>query len=148
VFADGESTSTISVTIVNDDGSFDGGSLTVDVNNVAPVAVIAGDATVQEGETYTLTLGDIFDPGTDTITSATITWGDGSETEYTGAGDYTHVFSDGDANFTIELNVTDEDGDFVAASTKSLSIGAMVRLLKLLATLAPSSTYLPMATTT
>ena len=116
VFADGESTSTISVTIVNDDGSFDGGSLTVDVNNVAPVAVIAGDATVQEGETYTLTLGDIFDPGTDTITSATITWGDGNETEYTGAGDYTHVFSDGDANFTIELNVTDEDGDFVAAS--------------------------------
>ena len=47
------------------------------VKNVAPSIVISGAASVNEGSTYSLTLGAITDPGTDTVTSWRVDWGDG-----------------------------------------------------------------------
>ena len=40
-----------------------------DVDNVAPSIAISGEANVNEGSAYTLTLGAVTDPGTDTVTS-------------------------------------------------------------------------------
>ena len=59
----------------------------------------------------------MVDPGDDTISNAVINWGDGTTSVYTGAGDYVHSFDGTTTNPTIELLVTDEDGEFVAAST-------------------------------
>ena len=59
----------------------------------------------------------MVDPGDDTISNAVINWGDGTTSVYTGAGDYVHSYDGTTTNPTIELLVTDEDGEFVAAST-------------------------------
>ena len=37
------------------------------MNNVAPTIAISGDANVNEGSAYSLTLGAVTDPGTDTV---------------------------------------------------------------------------------
>ena len=115
-FDDGDAASSVTVTVTDEAGESDSESFTVNVANVAPTAAISGNSNVDEGSTYTLTLGDIVDPGDDTITNAVINWGDGTSTIYTGAGDYDHIFADGNASPTIELEVTDEDGTYTAAS--------------------------------
>jgi len=46
----------------------------VTVVNVAPTLVLAGAATVDEGAAYTLTLGAVTDPGTDTVVEWIVDW--------------------------------------------------------------------------
>ena len=53
-------------------------ALSVTVNNVAPTIAISGAANVNEGSSYSLTLGAVTDPGTDTVTSYIVHWGDGN----------------------------------------------------------------------
>ena len=55
----------------------------VTVNNVAPTIAIRGAASVNEGSAYSLTLGAVTDPGTDTVSSYVVHWGDGSSDTYT-----------------------------------------------------------------
>ena len=52
------------------------------VNNVAPSIAISGAASVNEGSPYSLTLGAVTDPGTDTVTSYVVHWGDGNSDTY------------------------------------------------------------------
>ena len=52
------------------------------VDNVAPSIAISGAATVNEGSAYSLTLGAVTDPGTDTVTSYVVHWGDGNSDTY------------------------------------------------------------------
>ena len=54
----------------------------VTVNNVAPTIAISGAASVNEGSLYSLTLGTVTDPGTDTVSSYLVHWGDGSSDTY------------------------------------------------------------------
>ena len=56
----------------------DAGSKSITVNNVAPTVDLSGDNDVDEGATYSLTIGAITDPGTDTVEDYIINWGDGS----------------------------------------------------------------------
>jgi len=51
---------------------------TITIKNVDPTIAVSGDASVDEGSVYTLTLGAITDPGDDTVTSWTVNWGDGN----------------------------------------------------------------------
>ena len=53
-------------------------TFSVHVNNVAPSIAISGDANVNEGSAYSLTLGAVTDPGTDTVSSYVVHWGDGN----------------------------------------------------------------------
>ena len=48
------------------------------VDNVAPTIAISGAANVDEGSAYSLTLGAVTDPGTDTVSSYIVHWGDGN----------------------------------------------------------------------
>ena len=50
----------------------------VTVNNVAPTIAISGNANVNEGSVYSLTLGAVTDPGADTVSSYIVHWGDGN----------------------------------------------------------------------
>ena len=52
------------------------------VDNVAPTIAISGAANVNEGSAYTLTLGAVTDPGTDTVSSYIVHWGDGNTSTY------------------------------------------------------------------
>ena len=54
--------------------------------NVAPTIAISGAGSVNEGSVYSLSLGAITDPGTDTVTSYIVHWGDGNSDTYSTAG--------------------------------------------------------------
>src|SRR6185437_10746575 len=79
-YADGPNTRAITVDLVDEDGTFTNAAnaLSVTVDNVAPTVAITGNSHVNEGSAYTLNIGAITDPGTDTVTSYIIHWGDGS----------------------------------------------------------------------
>ena len=89
------------------------------MNNVAPTIDLTGSGPVDEGGTFTLTLGAVSDPGDDTPTGYIIDWGDGTPDEpvAAGPGDVTHTYADGDSTPTISVSVTDEDGTFAGAGT-------------------------------
>src|SRR5205085_1389419 len=85
------------VTITANDGN--GGITTttfaLTVNNVAPTIAISGASNVNEGSSYSLTLGAATDPGTDTVTSYIVHWGDGATDTYGSNGVKTHTYADG-----------------------------------------------------
>ena len=71
--------------------------ISVHVNNVAPSIAISGAANVNEGSAYSLTLGAVTDPGTDTVSSYVVHWGDGSDDTYATNGAKSHTYADGAA---------------------------------------------------
>ena len=81
-YADGPNTYSITVDLIDEDGTFldRANALSVTVDNVKPTIAISGAASVNEGSVYSLTLGAVTDPGTDTVTSYIVHWGDGSST--------------------------------------------------------------------
>jgi hypothetical protein len=112
-YADGPTSHNPSVTISDGDGGFDSDSVAVTVTNVAPTIAISGNANVNEGSLYTATLGAVTDPGTDTVTSYVVHWGDGSDDTYSSNGAKTHTYADGDSNHAVTVDLVDEDGTFL-----------------------------------
>ncbi|MFC5768639.1 PKD domain-containing protein, partial [Thauera sinica] len=112
---------------VDDDGQQGSDSFTVQVNNVAPTISLGGNPSVAEGSPYALTLFTPSDPGADTVQQYVIRWGDGSE-QTIAAADLpadrivTHVYADGDANQTIEVDLVDEDGTWVNAGSRGVHV--------------------------
>src|SRR5262249_7963235 len=93
----------------------------VTVHNVAPTLAISGASDVNEGSSYTLGLSS-FDPGTDTIASWTINWGDTTEVVSGNPASAAHTYADGDATYTITATATDEDGTFAAGNTVDVTV--------------------------
>ena len=89
----------ITVDLIDEDGTYldRANALSVTVNNVAPTIAISGAASVNEGSSYSLTLGAVTDPGADTVTSYVVHWGDGDSDTYTTNGVKTHTYADGPA---------------------------------------------------
>src|SRR5205823_4105939 len=85
----------------------------VTVNNVAPSIAISGNASVNEGSAYSLTLGAVTDPGTDTVTSYVVHWGDGSSNTYSSNGDKSQNYADGPKDYNVTVDLVDEDGTFL-----------------------------------
>jgi hypothetical protein len=112
VYADGSETWDISVDLIDEDGTHigRGNPFSVTVNDVAPTIAISGAAGLNEGATYTLTLGTVADPGSDTVTHYIVNWGDGTSDTYTTSGAKTHVYADGPATRAITVDLIDEDG--------------------------------------
>ena len=112
-YADGPNTPTISVDLTDEDGTFlAAGTKSITVNNVPPTIAISGTSTVAEGSSYSLTLGAITDPGTDTVTQWIVHWGDGQTSTFNAGGVQTHTYADGPATENIIVDLTDEDGTF------------------------------------
>lgn len=98
-------------------------TFTLNVNNVAPTIALTGAATVPNGTPYTLNLGAITDPGTDTVTAFSINWGDGNTENFTGNPANTskpHTYASTGAK-TITVTLTDEDGTFTGG-TKAITV--------------------------
>src|SRR5260370_20446025 len=87
--------------------------------NTAPFrSSLAGNATVNEGSVYTLNLGNVVDPGTDTVSGFTVNWGDGSSDSFTGSPNSlseTHTYADGPASRALTGEPPDADGSFSTA---------------------------------
>jgi len=121
-YADGAATPTITVSATDEDGTHTLGSKTITVNNVTPTIALTGNASVDEGASYTLTLGAVSDPGTDTVSSYIVHWGDGSSDTYGSSGNVTHTYADGAATPTITVDLVDEDGTHLAAGSLAVSV--------------------------
>ncbi|MGB8859111.1 MAG: fibronectin type III domain-containing protein [Ilumatobacteraceae bacterium] len=91
------------------------------VNNVAPTISLSGATTNPIGVPYALTLGAITDPGKDTVTSRVIHWGDGAVEVAATSGVFTHSYAIG-GSFAVTVDLVDEDGTFVSASSLPLSV--------------------------
>lgn len=115
---------TISVTVTDPDGGAAVAEQTVRVNNVAPTIEITGESSVAEDSIYTLTLGDVTDPGLDKVTGYVVNWGDGTTEEtFTSAGAVTHLYAD-PGDYAIDVDLGDEDGLHVSAGTLALTVNA------------------------
>ena len=121
-FPDGPSAHTVTVTVSDGELTGDDDSA-VTVDNVAPTIAISGAASVNEGSSYSLTLGAVTDPGTDTVSSYVVHWGDGNTDTYTSNGVKTHTYADGPNNYAITVDLTDEDGTYLdRANAKSVTV--------------------------
>ena len=102
-----------------------------------PTAVLDGAATVDEGSLYTLTLGEVFDPGDDTIASYTVNWGDGQSNTYTAAElassdrQVTHTYVDDADVMVISVDLTDEDGTFSGVARRNIIVNNIAPTLSI-----------------
>ncbi|MDB5384865.1 MAG: hypothetical protein JWM11_511 [Planctomycetaceae bacterium] len=123
--SDGLSLATVIITATDTNGHTTTTSFNYTVFNVAPTIALSGNATVNEGSVYTLNLGAITDPGIDTVTNYSIVWGDGVTSNFAGnpvGVNRNHTYADGPHAYTISVTLTDEDGTFSGAGTKSVTV--------------------------
>ena len=131
-YADGLATRAVTVDLVDEDGTHldRANAHSVQVNNVPPSITISGAASVNEGSSYSLTLGAVTDPGTDTVASYVVHWGDGNTDTYGSAGVKTHAYADGLATHSITVDLIDEDGTHVnRANALSVSVSNVAPLV-------------------
>jgi hypothetical protein len=98
----------------------------VRVLNVRPSVDLIPPATITRNVAATFGVEAVRDPGTDTITSFSINWGDGQIQNFTGSPSVgPSVFSKTYSSlgtFTIVITTVDEDGSF-AAATVEVTVG-------------------------
>lgn len=90
--------STVSVRVQVTDGvnpPVSSSAATLSVTNRPPTIALSGAGSVDEGASYSLTLGPVNDPGLDTVSQATVRWGDSTSTSVSNLGVVTHVYQDG-----------------------------------------------------
>ena len=120
LYRDGDNTTQITATAINEDGEFAADPFAILVANVAPTLTISGGLEVDEGSEYELTLL-ASDPGEDTIVEWVIDWGDGTTDVLVGPREAaTHTFADGTATRTITASARDEDGVWHSNSVEVL----------------------------
>ena len=100
---------TVGVRVTDGDGGEDTDTAPVQVDNVPPTIAISGAASVNEGSSYTLSLGAVTDPGDDTVSSYVVHWGDGDTDAYSSGGDVTHNYADGPNTHAVTVDLVDED---------------------------------------
>lgn len=104
----------VTITVNDGHGGITSTTFQLDVNNVAPSIGVSGPADVEARAVYELTLGQVTDPGQDSVFQYVVHWGDASNT-YVGNPQgqlLTHVYENGPANYAITIDLTDEDGTF------------------------------------
>ena len=114
-YADGDTTPTISVDLVDEDGTHPAaGTLGITVNNVAPSIDPISDGAIDEGETYTDS-GTFTDPGNDTWNTSTVDYGEGAGDQPLTISSTSTAFSLSNTyatsgSFTVTITVNDDDG--------------------------------------
>ena len=125
LYADGDATHTVTVTLTDEAGEAVSDNFTVQVDDVAPVIALSGLPEVDAGVNYILNLGAITDPGDDTVISYIVNWGDGSSNTYDAAGEVTHTFA-AEGNYTISVDLVDEDDTHTAAGTLAVAVNPVI----------------------
>ncbi len=119
---DDDGTYSISVRVEDDKAGVAEAETALTVENTAPIIHLVGASTVDEGSTYTLVLGDVTDPGNDTVTAFVVHWGDGDSDMYSASGNVTHTYDDGLTTPTILVDLVDDDGTHAHAGSLSLTV--------------------------
>jgi PKD repeat protein len=110
VYLDGPAAHSISATATDEDGTWNAANtISVAVQNVTPSVALSGADSAYRGSVYRLTIGEVADPGDDTVTGYRVHWGDG-QSDVTGTGgELTHVYVDCVGPITITIDLLDED---------------------------------------
>jgi hypothetical protein len=142
IYADGDTAAnggptvrTITATGTDEDGTYAAGnSVAVTVNDVAPTITLGGASAINEGSTYTLTLGPIGPAGEtlrDPLTHVRVDWGGGLPNTHIGVGaqlttlnsggtiDLAQFYADGPGTppvAQIRVYLTNGDGVFEAGN--------------------------------
>lgn len=100
------------------------------MKDVPPNTSLSGPDSVDEGSLYTLILGPVIDPGTDTVSQYVIRWGDGQDDtipagELRASREVIHTYWAGPSSPTITVDLTDEDGTYLAVATKAVTVNAL-----------------------
>ncbi|MEX0332626.1 MAG: DUF5050 domain-containing protein [Puniceicoccaceae bacterium] len=121
IYPDGGNSYQISVTLTDDDGTWDATPSDVDVVEVDPVITLVKPDFVTPGDAFGILL-TLTDPGEDNMTAWQINWGDGTVDTVEGPftmidgvvrSDASHQYSEA-GNFIVTISVTTADGVFVA----------------------------------
>ena len=108
----------VTLNVEDADGGITTETLTVEVNNVAPVITeIVGGTDIKQGETASFS-ATVNDPGNDTLT---YNWDFGDGSEVATGETVEHTFTEA-GNYTVTLSVTDSDG---ASSQQTLFVSAL-----------------------
>src|SRR3990172_5353762 len=134
MLADGPASTTVSVTVTDDDLASDTDSIVVTVANVAPqVAYTSSPATADEGQTKTYQFS-VTDPGVDTYAASagfpdcgtggslvalsfSVSGNSGSQT-----GQFQCSFADGPASPDVRIRFTDSDTDAGNIASQSVTV--------------------------
>lgn len=110
---DGPAQVTITASATDGGGSYSvASSIGLTIDNVDPTITLSGDNSVIAGHEYSLSV-EVQHPVTDTISSFVVHWGDGTSDPLNLAEPtLSHVYSPGDATYTISTTVTDGDGEY------------------------------------
>jgi ELWxxDGT repeat protein len=92
------------------------------IDNTPPTITLHGNPSVDEGSAYTLTLGEVTDPGNDTVTDYIVHWGDGDSDMWPTPDPITHTYADGPDSPTITVHLVDEDGTHVGAGSLGVTV--------------------------
>ena len=127
-FPDDFAARNIALRVTDTRGESDLDTTTLVVTNVSPAISLVGDSSVNENAPYELTLGEISDPGQDTVTQWIVDWGDGSGKQtFTSDGVKTHVYVEGDITPTITVDLVDEDGTHGNVGALNITVVAFNR---------------------
>jgi uncharacterized delta-60 repeat protein len=101
------------LTVTDDDGGVGSDEMLLVIANKAPTLSYVGNSGAFQNGSYQLSLS-ATDPGTDTISSWTINWGDGSATQTVvgSQGQVTHVYTTLGSGIQLSGQATDEDGTY------------------------------------
>ena len=107
----------VTIYVTDKDTATGHASFSVTVNNVAPTIAISGAASVNEGSPYSLTLGAVTDPGTDTVSELHRPLGRRQLRHlHAPTAPRRHTYADGPSNPAITVDLVDEDGTFLDAA--------------------------------
>ena len=82
------------------------------ITNTAPTVNVSGNSTATSGVPYTISLA-ASDPGTDTIATYRVSWGDGITEDFAGtATSASHTYLNPGGTRSITVQAIDEDGTF------------------------------------
>jgi hypothetical protein len=119
---DGPRTHEVAARIFDKNGDSTNVQTTITIEDTAPTIALSGNQSVAEGAPYTLSLGAVTDPGNDSVTKFIVDWADGQIDTYTNAGDVTHVYTDGAADFTVRVDLKDEDGTHTDSGSHAVTV--------------------------
>ena len=121
---------TVTITVADGDGgSVTDSSFDVTVDNMAPTIGLSANDPVDEGSVFSLTLGTVTDPGSDTVSSWMVDWADGSSKSsntYTSGMTKTHMYAD-DGSFGVVVDLVDEDGTHAGAGGYTVTVSGARR---------------------
>jgi hypothetical protein len=101
---------------------------TLNVLNVPPTLDLSGASSIPALKDYALTIGQVTDPGADTVSQYLVHWGDGESSPFTAAeldslGRIVHhTYAVGPASRTISIDLVDEDGTYENVDSLPLQV--------------------------